>query len=424
MGKKDRAADAHKVKEEKKKELLTKAANADPTLPMLGVTCVACVGLVIFSSIFFHSEVEGRAHFVSRFVCFGMLETALGSLFSVLLLAPARKLVVRMPGGAVSDRPLPWGPTEEEQISNDDTIVWPHTAPLAKLPADWLRAAKEKKRAFHLNHVRGTLRLKHALMRWGAALGSLANVAVLAVLIDKRPLSALGIVPGGTFAADLLLGLGVGATLIGLVTAAELRLGWVRVLGYKEVADPAESFSLNLAIDALFHVAVSINEELQLRGWLLLNLAEACAAHFSVSRATALLAGAGVESVAVAMMHLGSPGASAVSMLNLAVGGFAAAANVLLSGSLAFSLGWHWGWNFTMGNLLGRSTSGIPISATLVSVAPHPSKSHLHGGTFGPEGGVLAPAAYVLGVAMLYMIYGTERFGVVSEDFPALAAAK
>lgn len=35
--------------------------------------------------------------------------------------------------------------------------------------------------------------------------------------------------------------------------------------------------------------------------------------------------------------------------------------------------------------------------ATFISVLPHPRKEQLHGGVFGPEGGVISPAAYFLG---------------------------
>ena len=78
-----------------------------------------------------------------------------------------------------------------------------------------------------------------------------------------------------------------------------------------------------------------------------------------------------------------------------------------------------------MGNVVGRSTSGIPISATLLSFAPHPTKSRLHGGAFGQEGGVLAPAAYLVGALALYLVYGTSRLGSqTSEYFPALARAQ
>ena len=76
-----------------------------------------------------------------------------------------------------------------------------------------------------------------------------------------------------------------------------------------------------------------------------------------------------------------------------------------------------------MGNVFGRSTSGIPISASVLSVAPHPSKSRQHGGAFGPEGGLLAIPAYLVGVLVLYGIYGTSRWGAQAQYFPALASA-
>ena len=103
-----------------------------------------------------------------------------------------------------------------------------------------------------------------------------------------------------------------------------------------------------------------------------------------------------------------SPGASAVGLVNLTIGGIAAALNVVLTGSLAFALGWHFAWNMMMGHLLGLSTSGIPMSAKLVSIVPHPEKAALHGGRFGPEQSPLAPAAYLLGVAMLVAFNGVS----------------
>ena len=97
-------------------------------------------------------------------------------------------------------------------------------------------------------------------------------------------------------------------------------------------------------------------------------------------------------------------------------------------------------WNMMMGHVLGLSTSGIPMSAKIVSVVPHPAKAALHGGRFGPEQrcvgsppqsrrpsrgrqlpitlspvcvlcgprSPLAPLAYALGVAMLLAFYGTR----------------
>ena len=52
------------------------------------------------------------------------------------------------------------------------------------------------------------------------------------------------------------------------------------------------------------------------------------------------------------------------------------------------------------------------MSASLVTVVPDPSKAHLHGGRFGPEGGPLAALAYVVGIAMLFWIYGGPWRGI------------
>ena len=45
------------------------------------------------------------------------------------------------------------------------------------------------------------------------------------------------------------------------------------------------------------------------------------------------------------------------------------------------------------------------------------------GGAFGPEGGLLAIPAYLVGVLVLYAIYGTSRWGAQAQYFPALASA-
>ena len=92
----------------------------------------------------------------------------------------------------------------------------------------------------------------------------------------------------------------------------------------------------------------------------------------------------------------------------------------MCSGELALPLGWHFGWNISMGNVFGLSTSGIPISATLLAVAPHPNKAALHGGEFGPEASPLAPLAYLVGVVVTLTLYGWPN---APQAFAMLGAA-
>ena len=210
------------------------------------------------------------------------------------------------------------------------------------------------------------------------------------------------------FAGDLGLGLLTGFSCVVVMFAGGVGLGWLRVVGFGQVLVPGESLPLNLLWDVIFHVAVSLNEEVALRGWLLPNVALAIVAHLGWSPGMACICAVAAESAYFSYMHWGSPGITRQGMINLTIGGVAAALNVVLSGGLGFALGWHFAWNIWMGHLLGLSTSGIPMSATLVEVVPHPTKESLHGGRFGPEGGPLAPIAYGVGVAMLVAFYSME----------------
>jgi hypothetical protein len=83
-----------------------------------------------------------------------------------------------------------------------------------------------------------------------------------------------------------------------------------------------------------------------------------------------------LQSTFFAMMHYHSPGSTSVSMINLFIGGTAASFNFLVSGGkLGLGIGWHFGWNITMGHVYGMSTSGIPMSCAVLNVIPRPDKS-------------------------------------------------
>ncbi|CAL1149459.1 unnamed protein product [Cladocopium goreaui] len=318
---------------------------------------------------------------------------------------------------------LPWDPTKDESIHHDTRIAWP----AIELPKELQKYKSKTGQPFFLNHVTGRQRCKDACMRLGMGIGALLGVWFMSLCMDKRSLSLLGFTLDGAFFVDSIIGLAVGITIVSFMFGVELLAGWVVFLQFFEVFDPSENFWLCIFWDVVFHLNVAINEELPVRGWLLYNLAEAGAVYLDLSAIAAFLFAMVLESVLFVVMHLPSPGGTRpLSMLNIFVGGMAGGLNVLLTGGrLGFALGWHFGWNISMGNVFGRSTSGIPISATFVSVVPHPRKEQLHGGVFGPEGGVISPAAYFLGIILLALIYGLPDFGsqnLLVHDWPLLDA--
>lgn len=126
-----------------------------------------------------------------------------------------------------------------------------------------------------------------------------------------------------------------------------------------------------------------------------------------------------LQSTLFALLHVSSPGSTTISLVNLFFGGIAASFNIMVAGGkLWLGIGWHFGWNITMGHILGRSTSGIPMSCAVFSVLPRPALSEkksyekYHGGKFGQEQGVLAPLAYILGMGMVIWLYGWEELGI------------
>lgn len=81
------------------------------------------------------------------------------------------------------------------------------------------------------------------------------------------------------------------------------------------------------------------------------------------------------------------------------------------TGSLALSLGLHFGWNFVQGPLLGFGVSGTRGASVLEPVLPGTS-AWLHGGAFGLEAGL--PCAIAAGLALL-LLTRLSRAGAILE---------
>jgi hypothetical protein len=286
-------------------------------------------------------------------------------------------------------------------------------------------AKRTQHQPYFLNHARGSTRIRQASQRIGAACGTiLASHVISSFSRSSVSLEDIGLVikqPFSSIAIDLWNGVCIGASIVAFIFIVELMMEWIKIIGYFETVTPKEKFAVNFTWDVLFHLGVSINEEVMLRGWMFTlgarGLWVSSAEWFIDGYTAAIFATVSsviLQSTLFSLLHFSSPGSTAISLLNLFLGGVAASLNTMVAGgSLWLGIGWHFGWNIMMGHVLGRSTSGIPMSCAVVSVVPKPtvrgvSCESLHGGTFGPELGVLAPFAYVLGMVMVIYVYGWE----------------
>ena len=384
--------------------------------------------------------------FIGQLLVAMCLDSVYGAAISTLLQPIAFRLAARIyeiPDSSSNQY-------DASSIQNDPTILWPSRINKAEviLPEGWKQLfekrmqqlgqqRKEHARSNHavdtnmhdegvneplyfLNHVGGYVRLIQACVRISHGLGTIVMVYVVTCCFggnsDNLSSSTVSLSTIGLQIEWNNLGWGflVGSlVVIVVIFVTEILLGWIHIIGYCEVARTTEPLLVNLFWDVLFHIGVSINEEVSLRGWIFIHsvacLLELQQSDTELGEDVPVFAATGIailfQALVFAFLHVHSPGASTIGLFNLVVGGTIAALNVVISGGLSFNLGWHFGWNIWMGHFLGLSTSGIPMSAKLVSVVPHPGKAYLHGGRFGPEQSPLAPIAYLLGFVALLMIY-------------------
>lgn len=199
--------------------------------------------------------------------------------------------------------------------------------------------------------------------------------------LNQQPLVSLGLQRQG-WLRNLAIGLGLGAGLMILIFASMAAAGWLTT----EFASPP---ALPFLASVLSWAALSFVEELTFRGYIMQGLAKAWAMPVAIV----------VSSVLFGMVHLIDPNVQVLAILNVCTAGLFLALAYLVTRSLWLPAGIHIGWNLTEINVLGFPGSGHTESAILHTTVGGPEL--VTGGAFGPEGGLLGLAAWLLGIALL-----------------------
>jgi membrane protease YdiL (CAAX protease family) len=209
--------------------------------------------------------------------------------------------------------------------------------------------------------------------------------------LDHRTLVSLGLTPGGSWLREILLGALLGIGLQAGIFATELALGWLRVdqVGWRG----ASTIVPGLIAMLLVFLAVAWNEELLTRGYLLQNLEE------GLGIVPAVI----VSSVIFGLLHIFNANSSVLASLGVAIAGLLLAAAYLVRRTLWLPIGLHLGWNFGEGPIFGFPVSGLDAGGLFTLSVTGPEE--FTGGAFGPEAGILAIAAEIIGIGLLLIWY-------------------
>lgn len=232
--------------------------------------------------------------------------------------------------------------------------------------------------------------------------------------LDRRPFRDFGLHLNGGWWLDLLFGMFLGALLMTLIFLTELAFGWISVTGSFESASPGTPFALAILLPLGIFLCVGVYEEMLYRGYQLRNAAEGLNYPAIGPRAAVVLAWV-LTSAVFGLLHAANPNATVLSTFNIALAGLLLGAGYVLTGQLAIPIGLHITWNFFQGNVYGFPVSGLdPLGATFLTIEQG-GPDLFTGGVFGPEAGLLDPAATALGI-LLIALWVKLRRGKVSID--------
>ncbi len=244
----------------------------------------------------------------------------------------------------------------------------------------------------------------------------LLSVWLAGRFIDRRSFADFGFHLGGGWWLDLLFGMALGAFLMTGIFLVELGMGWITINAAFRSLVPGTPFAIAILLPATVFLCVGFYEELLARGYQLRNAAEGLNLPFVGPRNAVLLAWV-LSSAFFGYLHASNPNATLWSTFNVALAGLMLGFGYVLTGELAIPIGLHVAWNTFQGSVFGFPVSGLqPVGATFLSTNQG-GPVLWTGGAFGPEGGLLGPAAMILGI-LLTALWVRLRGGRVAVHTP------
>ena len=212
---------------------------------------------------------------------------------------------------------------------------------------------------------------------------------VMLLVVDRRPMGALGFAVDRETGRDSAVGFGVGGIMLGAAVLLLAMAGMARWVadtgsGWEYVAALAQAL-------AFFAVAAAA-EEAAFRGYAFQALVQGVGAWPAAVATSALFAYA----------HGNNPDVTPVALANIFLAGVMLAVAYLRTRSLWFATGVHVGWNWTMQSLLGFPVSGLNEFDTPLYDVRELGPDAVTGGAFGPEAGMAATLAIVAGTLWMW----------------------
>lgn len=218
-----------------------------------------------------------------------------------------------------------------------------------------------------------------------------------------------GLAPRPGWARQLAVGSTLGGVLLAAVAALDVGLGQLRFAGFEADRAGLAVLTALVAYGLAAALAGAFLEEIVFRGsWFT-----------EVGRRVPLWAAVLVLSVPFALLHLLNEGFSAGFVLAAVVGSAFFVATRLLTGSLAFAIGFHAAWNFVQYAVLGVATTTTAWGGHALVQFDRTGTPLLLGTGRSIEGGLVAGGVLAVAAAVAWALLARRGIHLTSRIDPA-----
>ena len=205
--------------------------------------------------------------------------------------------------------------------------------------------------------------------------------------IEKRPIRTMGFSKGNGL-SEFAKGVLVGAIMITTVLVVFFITGDAKF----ERVQFSLPFLVSWMLVLIGYILQTAAEEIYIRGWIVPIISYHKNAYLAIL----------IASTMFSYFHLDNNGASWLSTLHLFIFGLFTAVYAMKRGNIWGPCGFHFAWNFIMGNVYGFHVSGYDSESSLMYFTTS-NRTFITGGQFGPEGGI--PGLVVFILALLWAIF-------------------
>ena len=241
---------------------------------------------------------------------------------------------------------------------------------------------------FVLDPLTRAARLPAEAAFWWSALAALVVAHLVMVKwIDRAGWDQVWLGRAAARPSLLAWGTVLGALAIGVPSALLLATGWLTTV----TGAPGSSLQAALVVATIL-VPAAMAEELLFRGYALRVLRD------GIGWPAAIV----ITSVVFALLHVNNPGAGPRPIALVTLAGIMLGAVVAAWRSLWAAWAAHFAWNFVLAALLHSAVSGGALP-TPDYVVTDSGPDWATGGSWGPEGGVVAGLGMLGGLSFLYL---------------------